>query len=349
MKTNLFLNPYQQPENKLTYSFLALVDFINNREFMEWLCDGYFSDNPVQQINGVLGGGNSNPDGKIIIRDRNGDNINIYIENKTNRRQLSVEQIISHLEWLNGKDKLLVITPRASDRNIVKELKNDVIVFKTWSEIAEYLRKKLQNKIAEQFIEYGKLSGEFEENGELTRSEIEVYSSYYQMNFEGKIYSIFNSLLIELYSIESEFKNIYYEYRDNWGRKGIEIYSNKEETKYGQWWAISLYYSVNDHKIKLKKQVPEIVFFFDVDPSKKDVLKNDNCFRDLVKDLLKLGFESNLNNELTPNKWRLLIYRKSITDFQNINLQELLGFVFHVFNKLKESKAIEHEYFGEFV
>jgi hypothetical protein len=348
MKMNLFMNPYQQPENKLTYSFLTLVDILNDREFIEWLAGLYLKEKPVISVDGVQGGGDSNPDGVISIKNRQEEIINIYIENKTNRRAISKEQLIKHLEWLDGCDKLLVITPRFSDKKIIQEMGNEKILFRSWPEIAEYLKKNINNVIAEQFVQYGKMSGEFEELGEITREEIETYIAFNKMNFDGKICSIF-----EAYRAEANLRNYGYgntnlEYRDNWGRKGIEITPFKKNAKYGQWLAISLYYSTYDHRIEFLNDVPEIVFFMDVNPEYKQLLQNDAQFRMIEEKLVKVGFESNLDNNITKNKWRLMIYRKSISEFKQVNISQIVSFADEVFLKLKNANANEHPYFSDF-
>jgi hypothetical protein len=202
MKPNLFLNPYQQPENKLTYNFLSLVNLLNEREFLEWLTDELLDNDPLENIETVFGGRKSNPDGCITLRNRGKNIIKIYIESKTNRRGISKEQLVLHLEWLNAGDKLLVITPRLSDKNIIREIKNNDIIFKTWSEISEYLKSKINNVIVEQFIEYGKLSGEFDEFGEITSNEIKIFTENLKLNFDKKITSIFYN-----FSSEYDFKS----------------------------------------------------------------------------------------------------------------------------------------------
>jgi hypothetical protein len=114
-------------------------------------------------------------------------------------------------------------------------------------------------------------------------------------------------------------------------------------------WAISYYYKTNDRCIKFKKDVPEITFFFDVDPKNTDILKNDKKFVDIIRRLENTGFESNLNEQLTDNTWRLLIYRKSIIDFEVINLNEIIMFTDNVISLLKNCDAFEHRYFNEFI
>lgn len=350
MKPNLFLNPYQQQENKLTYNFLSLINLLNDRELLEWLTNKNLNNMPIENIESVLGGGKSNPDGRLTLKDRENNIFRIYLENKTNRRGISKEQLLSHLEWLDDNDKLLVITPRLSDKNIIDEIGNKDIIFKTWSEISEYLKKNVHNIIAEQFIEYGKLSGEFDEFGEITNAEIKIYIENLKLNFLRKINSIFYnfSFVYDFKAIGlSKIEPIYSDY--NWGRNGVELSFKNEFTTFGQWWAISYYHSTNDHGIKFKNDIPEIVFFFDINPEKLDLIKGDTNFIKIISKLEQYGFESNLNNQLTDNKWRLLIFRKSISDFDVLNIDELCKFTDNVINLLRKCNAFEHKYFNEFI
>jgi hypothetical protein len=349
MKPNLFLNPYQQPENKLTYNFLSLIDLLNSREFLEWLTGEHLSDEPLVNIETVFGGGKSNPDGCVTVKTRENKLVKIYLENKTNRRGVSKEQAASHLDRLDKQDKLLVITPRPGDRNIIKEMNIKAVLFKAWPEIAEYLKNNVKNTIAEQFIEYGRLSGEFDEFGEIAHDEIKMFAESFKLNLDKKIDSIFRNFIFEYNFPAKGLKKIESKYRDNWGRRGIELNFENDFTTYRQWWAVSYYYSTENHHIQFKNDMPEIVFFFDVNPEKLNALKADRVFPGIVKKLVQAGFESNLNGELTDNDWCLLVFRKPIIEFDAININELCKFTDTVIALLKDCGAFEHKYFNEFM
>ena len=229
-------------------------------------------------------------------------------------------------------------------------MKNNKIIFHYWSEISTFLKENIKNEIAIQFINYGRLSGEFEEMGELTIDDISIYQKYIQVNFDGKINSIINDFYIDLNLERYGYKNLQKLNWDNWGRKGIEIGYNERESKtFGQWWFIGYFHNnPPDHNIIFKSDCPEIVAFFDVNPEKKDLLRTDEIFKNKINELINLGFESNLFEELTPNKWRLIVYRKPITLFKIINLAELLLFTEDVFNKICQTGINKHKYFTEF-
>lgn len=351
MKTNIFLNAYQQAENKLTYNFLAILELLNNKGLCEFLTGLSLTDNPIGEIRTVYGGGESNPDGSFDIKKQNGDTVTVFFENKTKRRGLTVQQIELHLKWCKEDDLLMVVTPRKSDIDIIKSLKNDKVRFFTWSEVASQL-KSLENEIADQFIEYGRLSGEFEELGEIHKSDIDAYCEYIKINFDNKLNNILNDFHYEIDLKKYGFKTAKrQDYR--WGRRGTEFisgdYFSMEEDKYtyGQFWTMGFYYDTKDHGIPFKNNVPEIAFFFDINPEKKHLIQTDNVFREIVDALKELGFESNLDNELTPNGWRLFCYRRPISEFKELSVLSLLNFSDEVMQKILSTKALGHPYFME--
>jgi len=349
MKTNLFMNPYQQPENKLTYNFLSMVELTNDKDFLVFLTNQELEENPIVSIETVFGGGKSNPDGCITLINRNKNENKIYLEIKTNRRGISKEQLLLHLELLSDNDKLLVITPRLSDRAIINEINNNKIIFISWIEISEYLKNNIDNYIVRQFIEYGKLSGEFDELGEITNVEIKNHVENLKIDFDKRINSIFYNFSMEYDFSSKGFKKIETVYSEKWGRRGVEINYRNDFTSYDQWWAISYYYDIFDHNIKFKKDIPEIVFFFDIGSKYSKIIRSDEKFIEIVNKLEENGFESNLNKQLTNNSWRLLVYRKPITDFDILNINEIRNFTDNIFLILNKCGAFEHKYFNEFM
>ena len=303
------------------------------------------AQNPLTSLKTVYGGGETNPDGSFNLRLQNNKQINVFYENKTNRRGLDTNQLIGHLKLCGDNDLLLVTSPRKSDIDIVRLLADKRIVFKTWQEISLYLKTNFQdNLIIQQFVEYGKKSGEFDELGEIYLDDIKIFCEFLKIDFDKKIESIFRT-----FSHEIDFANVNLHYNNNWGRNGIEFeLKNSENKSYGQFGAIALYYDTYDHGIHFLKNAPEIAFFFDVTPNFKNSLQADNKFRELIKNLEDEGFESNLDNDKSPNEWRLLYFRKPITDFQTINVQELVAFAENVLTKILKNNGTKHKYFAEF-
>lgn len=121
---------------------------------------------------------------------------------------------------------------------------------------------------------------------------------------------------------------------------------NQTYSTYGQWYSIS-YYNERDHNISFKNEVPEIAVFFDVHPSKKKILQDDPSFEEIVSRLIQRGFESNLHVKISSNPWRLLYYRKPISEFEQLNVHQLMLFVDEVFGKVLDAGCMEHGYFRE--
>lgn len=351
MRTNIFLNAYQQPENKLTYNFLSIIELLNSKLFIDFLTKKQSCENPVKYIETVYGGGGSNPDGSINIKLLDNKLITVYYENKTNRRGLDPNQLIGHLNMCGENDLLLVTSPRKSDITIIQGINDSRIIFKTWQEISLFLKSNYrENPIILQFVEYGKKSGEFDELGEIYHEEIKLYSEYLKINFDKKIQSIFANYIHDMDFSKFGFNNLKIQYSDGWGRKGTELFlKNAEDTTYKQFGAISFYYDTTDHQILFKNNLPELVFFFDINPKYRSLIEDDLEFKLIVDNLILDGFESNLNMKLSPNNWRLLIYRKSISELKILNVQEIISFTEKVLSILIKNNAISHNYFLEFL
>lgn len=351
MKTNIFLNTYQQAENQLTYNFLSVLELLNSKAFCEFLTACPLDDKPVHNIQTVYGGGESNPDGSFDLKKQNGEAFTVYFENKTHRRDMSVIQLNLHLLWLKGDDRLLVVTPRKSDIDLIRQMNNKKIIFFTWQEIAAELKKE-NDPVCEQFIDYGKVRGEFEELGELHSTDIEIFCAYAKTNYQAKLNTIINHFHHEVDLNKYGFpirKRLSYA----WGRSGTEFINGNYElidptiNTYGQFWAIAYYHDTRDHGIPFKKDQPEICVFFDVHQHKKATLQSDEAFKTILAELVQKGFESNLYNEISRNSWRLFFYRKPISEFGIISVAELLRFTEEVFSKLLSVNVLKHPYFSE--
>ena len=88
--TNIFRNSYEQPENKLTYNFLCLIEHMENQKaFCEFLIDNKFklSESADVEIELQPYKAGSIPDGKISFD--NGKYL-LFFENKTHRIKLDI-------------------------------------------------------------------------------------------------------------------------------------------------------------------------------------------------------------------------------------------------------------------
>ena len=143
--TNIFHNSYGQPENKLTYNFLCLLEHMPfGKEFCTFLTKGKvdLSDAPVCGIDTVYSGRETNPDGAVELFDVNGQRWKVYIENKTFRRGLDPQQLANHVSIYCGDPHsyLLVITPRPSEKHLAESV-SPKIIYQSWQEIAAKLNE----------------------------------------------------------------------------------------------------------------------------------------------------------------------------------------------------------------
>lgn len=351
MKTNIFLSAYRHPENKLTYSFLSLLELLNDTKTFQFLTKREIREGSLCNIRTILGGGRTNPDGSFDLTNSTGETFSVYFENKTKRRLLSIDQVVGHLEWLKKNDLLLIITTRKSDIDILRKINDQRIIFFTWSQIATHL-KAIDEPIARQFIDYGRISGEFEDLSEITGEEILTFAEYFRSNFQSKIDNIIKEFFFEV-DISQYGLNLPKRLNFEWGRKGVEFikggydYNEHSELTYGQFLTIAYYHNTEDHAIPFKNGIPEICAFFDVHHTKKDLIKSDEKFKKDLLSLSPLGFEFNLDNEISTNSWRLFFYRKPLTEFQIISPLALLKFTEEVFEFLVKSPIFKHRYFEE--
>ena len=353
MNTNLFLNSYKKKEDELTYAFFSMVEAINSKEIYEYLSQKKLINNPMANLKLLPIGKSTNPDGEIILIDENNKEFKLLFENKTKIRNLDKEQLKGHLTLCKEDDKLLVITPRKSDKSIIDSIKDKRIVFYTWSEIADKLNKDYyENILAKQFIEYGKITGQFEEMGEIIYEDIVNEIGRQKIKFDHKLDTILEYLKEKLETEQYPFSKDNITIVDEWGRKGIEIRGKRVRKTYGQWIFIGYYYDEEDHNIKFKKEnVPEIALFFDIYENKENIdinkILEEEDFCKKIKRLNDYGFENNLDGKITDNSNRLFFIRKSLDDFEKINAFVLNDFLVETFEKIKFVKLDECKYFKE--
>jgi hypothetical protein len=301
-------------------------------ELLRFLTEGKISltQDPIEEIRTLFSGGASNPDSAVVICDTLGSQWTIYFENKTWRRGLDVEQIRSHvaLYCTSPQSLLLVVTPRPSDGPLARSL-SEKILFKTWHEISEHLlllssKEDQTHFLLSQFIEYGHRTGEFA-NMNLTSHELSSYVTVIGSNVHGKLHGLFTHAL-ELDYPALGVNVTGFEVADAWGRYGGDI--GLVNTEFGQWMFCGIYKEVSDHQIPLKKpNTPELVFFLDIDPQRRELLRKLPGIESALADLGSKGFEDNLFTRLTPNHWRFLAKRTPLTEFPELTVEMVQTFI----------------------
>jgi hypothetical protein len=351
--TNVFLNSYKQPENKLTYNFLCLLEHMPSRsEFCEFLTDNRIklASDPIETIETIYSGRSSNPDGSLVLMDRNGQRWTVFLENKTRRRQLDTCQLQNHLASYcnNSNELLLVITPRASDRPAAESVSRK-IVFKTWAEIISKLVEINRNLdepsfIIKQFIDHGQQTGEFM-SMEIKKGDIEAYVHTIKYNVRGKMVGLFHATSTNFDFGKLGITNLSLEDEDRWGRQG-SVFFFKPEKQYGQWFFCGIYHNESDHGISFKQLgVPELAFFLDIVPKHREKLKAVRGLETEIVDLQRQGFDDNLFSKITSNNWRFLAKRQPLTNVDQLTEAVISDFLNKTLQMLKQKPIIWHEMF----
>jgi len=347
--TNIFRNSYEQPENKLTYNFLCLIEHMENQKaFCEFLIDNKFklSESADVEIELQPYKAGSIPDGKISFD--NGKYL-LFFENKTHRMKLDIEQLERHLEkhCQNENAFLLVITSRGSDKGSIDSLNkqyDNKVVFKTWAQVADKL-EHLPSFMAKQFVEYGKLSGEFEYMNEISSTDIDCYC-----NLPGRMQSILKEVKSNIDFTQYELIPSKSSWDDKDGRMGHKFFLNKRND-YGQWFFYGIYYNTKVHQIIFKEGVPELAFFFGINPDYRKQLSQNGDFKSALGNLEKLDeeigeknrFEENLTKLRTHSKWLLLFKRVPLTELGNFSYQDVKKRFEEILSQLKNEEAFYQE------
>jgi hypothetical protein len=332
--TNIFRNVYEQPENKLTYAFLSLLEHIDPACVGEILSQiGYTTHNPeTVEVELLYGGGRSNPDGSVTVTDQSGQKHLILLENKTWRRRLDMDQIARHLnEHVNGeRRRLLVITADRHDREMLEKFNN--VLFTTWHELVghlEGLAKTLRNPIdcfiLGQFVEYVLTSREAWRAHMLSAELINKFAQRqsfrrYEEEFVREAWLLMDELregITKTFNQEIENATV----ATHWGRLGVECTLRKRPVE--QWVFFGVYLSEHDHGIPLTKPFqPEFAIFFDLDPRHRERISTLQEAVHAIEELRNQGFEFNFP-EATWNKRRICYWRSPVLQHAGAEVSDL--------------------------
>ena len=242
---------------------------------------------------------------------------------------------------------LLVITSRGSDKGSIDSLNkqyDNKVVFKTWAQVADKL-EHLPSFMAKQFVEYGKLSGEFEYMNEISSTDIDCYC-----NLPGRMQSILKEVKSNIDFTQYELIPSKSSWDDKDGRMGHKFFLNKRND-YGQWFFYGIYYNTKVHQIIFKEGVPELAFFFGINPDYRKQLSQNGDFKSALGNLEKLDeeigeknrFEENLTKLRTHSKWLLLFKRVPLTELGNFSYQDVKKRFEEILSQLKNEEAFYQE------
>ena len=236
------------------------------------------------------------------------------------------------------------------NKNIIRQIPRQ-----SWV-ITKLFRKAFMTKKIKQFEESYNISS-IEINSEIERQKGKI-------NFDQKLELIFDGLKdnIEIignpYSIKNvrytdslDYESFVYEY------KGIEIIGKKKNKTYNQNIFIGYYTDKNRYGLKLKKKnIPEIGIYFIIDTN--DIIKveeklnkilSDKIFCSKIRSLKKYGFENNLNKAASSVKHFLFFKKKSIDEFDLINVNILYDFILKTLEIIYDAGLNDHKYFKELI
>jgi hypothetical protein len=351
--TNIFLNPYEQAENKLTYGFLSLlehVDIATSLEIVQRLGVPQKTADELA-IRLLYGGGEGNPDGGIAIGNA-GQRTDVLFENKTFRRPIDLNQIKNHLKLPNC-DHLLILTTDKNDLGKLNTINDRRIIFYTWEGFLSILDQISSKTDAEpdsfllkQFIEYLERSNEVRRPKMISKELIEAHSRYLALwNNEEDQFLKQSEILMG-----SVRETIVHQFKDEigsssinnrWGRLGVECVLKKRPLK--QWLFFGIYYDYNNHGILFKNAgEAEFAVFFDLieQPDKYRLeLEAVANISGAKEDLKRQGFEFNFPSVTKGlgNKWRVAYWRQSMLKHVGKEPSELADLFKRVLTNLFES------------
>jgi hypothetical protein len=333
--TNIFLNSYEQPENKLTYCFLALLEHVGVDIALRLLELAGFRHGSADglTVSLVYGGAEGNLDGSIVVTHR-GAEAKLFFENKTWRRPLDIDQlrrrIRSHM-GASGELFLLIVSAERSDRDIVMQLNEPRALFTTWHAILDFaLTAEAQSPkdtfLLAQFAEFLEKSEEAWRGGMLSPELIAAHTDYLRVaptdkRFHNDCWRLIDAIKDDaLRPFSTEIASSYM--ADRWGRIGVECIPAVQPL--GQWFFFGVYSDPFDHGIKFRTDgEPEFAIFWDIEPTNRTRLKELAGIDNALAKLKQQGFEFNFPDYECGNPWRVCFWRCAMRDHVQADLREL--------------------------
>lgn len=344
--TNLFLNPYEQSENKLTYSFLSLLEHLSLETACTFLSKlGIVASRARSLAVSLLyGGGEGNPDGSVHLEGGAND-VTVFFENKTWRSGLKLEQLRRHLaEHVDTQPGtlLLVITSEREDKKRITDMADPRLRFATWHQVAEAV-EDLAGSVTEakerfllsQFAEYLEKSGEARRARMLGKELINCLGR--REESENEVVSLLNSLKDDIQeTFKEEIDDFWGPPRDRWGRISTEC--SLHQAPLEQWVGFGVYYGPSDHKIPLKmKYQPEFAVFFDMKPGNRRRLSGATGIQAAIGKLKSEGYEFNFP-DARYNAWRICFWRGAMMKHIDADVGDIRKMFEHQLRVLFQSR-----------
>lgn len=334
--TNIFLNSYQQAENKLTYCFLTLLEHVSIDIALRLLESAGLQYEPAYGLTVSLlhGGAAGNPDGSIVITHHRAETI-LFFENKTWRRHLDVDQLQRHLKshlGASGERFLLVVTSERSDRDIVMRLDEPRILFTTWHDLLHFAstveaQSPKDAFLLTQFAEFLEKSEEAWRGKMLSPELIAAHTEYLRataadQRFHRECWRLIETLkddVLRPFATEIASSDM----ADHWGRIGVECYPPAQPL--GQWFFFGVYSDPSDHRIPFKIDgEPEFAIFWDIEAVNRPRLGKLPGIDNAIAGLKQQGFEFNFPANDYGNRWRVCFWRCTMRDHVQADLPLLV-------------------------
>jgi hypothetical protein len=334
MTTNIFTNPYVQPENKLTYCFLTLIEHSTVDTAMALLGRAGLPLTRVEslEVSLLYGGRVGNPDGSITLNG-DGKSSKLLFENKTWRRSLSLDQIERHLRaWSieNSDTQVLIISHERRDSHRVAG--DPRILFMTWHDVLAFALKAIPKEntdlfLLRQFAEFLETGGEAWRATMVSDELLSAHSRYLDAAQADRGFTPECRRLIEMSRdvVIEPFKNEIGEsvIADHWGRVGIECQRLKR-APFDQWIFVGVYYDPFDHGIPFKRPgEAEFAIFLDMPPGNRDQLALVGGIAESRNGLVGHGFEFNFPEVPYRNRWRVCFWRAPMRGYLNIDAGDI--------------------------
>jgi hypothetical protein len=296
----------------------------------------------------LYGGGLRNPDGSVAIR-CGGKEIVIFLEIKTWRRQLDIDQIRGHIQTYLTTDQsyLWIITSDKNDRLRLACFKDKRIVFSTWQDIHDRLYQMshtIDNSkdkfILEQFVELLETTDDAWMARMISEELIKVHSEHLllaekEQSFRKECSRLMHAIKDDVIRpFNSEIASG--EIQDHYGRLGVEC--ELEKRPLDQWLFFGTYLETSDHQIEFKvPNQPEFAIFFDINPIHRARLAALVGLDRPITALKNAGFEFNFP-ENRGNRWRVFYWRETMQKYVGSEIGDLAQLFQGQLRKIFESQ-----------
>jgi hypothetical protein len=363
--TNIFMTAYEQPENKLTYAFLSLLEHLDDSNLKKILyhlgIDHEVYDHTVRL---VYGGGETNPDGSLHLNSTASNGVTVFLENKTWRRKLETSQISGHIRGhlKRPTDILLVITSSEEDKPKLDSLHESRIRFTTWNQLINFLdtdkeRLKIEGDkdafIVSQFVEYVEISGEGWRAKMVERELIDAMSQSNQLRERLEQFERQSMRLLQSFVEANLEKPIYdgFEEQIRFDRvyNGEGLYALSFEpgkARLEPWLFVGIRHNERHHKIQFKKPnafEPEYLILLGVKPQNREKILTQSGIKEAVADLQKENFQVNIDGQSSTSPWDFCWWHEPMSTYADKKVSDLRDIL-----RNKLSALLSSEFYRKF-